>query len=107
LRDTPASLALASAETAAIRGVRSSRVFAGFTLPPVVEPTPGDLAAFITQLLRELTAAVKFGRILQVVGRLFLHLDRTHGHLLVVFPKVWVVLAPLIDLQNEIQLFVQ
>jgi hypothetical protein len=60
-----------------------------------------------TQLLRELAAAIKFGRILQFVGGLFLHLDRTHGHLLVVSPKVLVEPAPLVDLQNEIQLFVQ
>src|SRR5262249_26421688 len=89
----------------AIGGI--SRVFAGFILPPSVQPIPPELAAFITQLLHEVATAVELRRISQFVGRLFRHLNRTYGYTLVFFRKVPVAPAPLVDLQNEVQLFVQ
>src|SRR5262245_40285878 len=76
---------------------------------PTVEPVPRHPAAFGAQLLHKGAIAVELGGIAQVVGGLWRHFDRAHGHLLVVLAKllVLVALVPLVDLQNEIQLLVQ
>src|SRR6516164_774139 len=66
---------------------------------PLLKPSFSDPLAFAAKLIHELVTSIKFRTISHFVRGRFFHLDRAHGHMLVIFPKFFVLveLVPSVD----------